>query len=432
VKTPKSLDELSLIIRKQEPLLPFTSKTSTVIPFEQENFLTTFGCKEKLVNLSQLPKKCEWTQDFEINVTGPVTWAELRTFAQEGNRRIMTSPTEELAGCLAGLATSCTGELAFAYGNLREQISQCHFMDYTGEIKQLFHKDPLLLAYDFSSYAQTFKHYEKFKNAPFPRLDKATDLMIGTEGQLGVITSAGFKTAPFYLTEHLFLQIPRWEEQAEVHAEILLWVQQHRGKILAVELIDWNSQRFIPENLRESQECDLIFMEIVSDFMEEIFESMNSELHLVSEDKIFQISEQKFYQIRKAVPRGVGEYNSDIQLLPSQWKDLREMYLRCANFGSAYLLFGHFGDCHLHFNFLCEKGLTADVDKILETLYGDVKGLNGTPFAEHGVGLIKKKYMKNFYSAEHTSAFNFLKNHFDPANIFYPSGFMNVYKEAKL
>ena len=46
----------------------------------------------------------------------------------------------------------------------------------------------------------TIKTYEKFKNAPYPRFEKAIDLHIGAEGQLGVITGGIIKIRPIKIS----------------------------------------------------------------------------------------------------------------------------------------------------------------------------------------------------------------------------------------
>ena len=58
---------------------------------------------------------------------------------------------------------------------------------------------------DLSEYQKSYASYRHFKNAPFPRFEKETDLMIGTEGQLGVITEAIIATKKKVPTSFFFI-----------------------------------------------------------------------------------------------------------------------------------------------------------------------------------------------------------------------------------
>ena len=52
--------------------------------------------------------------------------------------------------------------------------------------------------------------------------------------------------------------------------------------------------------------------------------------------------------------------------------------------------------------------------------------MKGSPFAEHGIGLFKKKFMNDFYGDNQREMFGILKKKLDPKNQFFPSGFMNI------
>jgi glycolate oxidase len=94
--------------------------------------------------------------------------------------------------------------------------------------------------------------------------------------------------------------------------------------------------------------------------------------------------------------------------------------------GVNTLLFGHFGDCHLHCNFLATANALAAVDRQLEKLYKNCLNWQASPFAEHGVGVVKQPYIKQFYTPAQYAIFKQLKKKFDPANILFPQGYMSL------
>ncbi len=439
---PKNEPELTQHILSGAPSLYLQSRTSTVISYSN---IEQYAKAEKLtlVDLSQLKSLLEWKDEFSIRVKGAVTWQDIKNFAVIKGRRIMTSPTEELAGVLAGLATSCTGEHAFGYGTLRDQVVSCRFINYKGEKVQLDKKngiettgiDPELV----SKYHQAYLQYEKFKNAPFPRLQNSTDLMIGSEGQLGVITEAIIQTAPHEPSDYYFVLVPRWEKDTSAHLEIFNKVQDFRGKVLTVELIDWNSLAYLPKiEWSQKKDHDVIFMEVLCKHSEEVFENLLAQLENIELDNIVSFDETKFSRLRKSVPRFVSEINSrkgvvkrgtDVQISPENFEKLFDYYREFSKLGVAYNLFGHFGDAHLHFNFLPEPHQAALCDEKLIQFYHDLTIMHASPFAEHGIGLIKQKFITQFWRPEIFEMFEHLKTQFDPNRVFFPQGYMNLLRQ---
>ncbi|MDA8792625.1 FAD-binding oxidoreductase [Bacteriovoracaceae bacterium] len=437
---PKSLDQLKVHLVAQDPSFFYSSQTSTVVPYDflQEHLE---GKSLTLVNLAALPKEIQINSEKQsVSITGPVTWKELRQELNSKSFDIKTSPTEELACVLAGLATSCTGERCFHYGNLRSQVIDCVFLNRNGEEVFLSQDKPItnLFQHDLlNQYEKEFNHYREFKNAPFPRLKNETDLMIGTEGQLGVITQATLSICPRQEVKHLFIKLPRWEENFEGHSEIYDRIQSFRQHTLICELTDANSTEFIDQDLNPAPGQDLIFFEVLEHKLEDFYENFLTSLKNIKEEDIFEISAEKFHRLRAEVPRSIFEMNSkmkvkkmgtDVQVSPSNFKYLMQIYKQFTQSGLNYNLFGHFGDGHLHYNFMPKESEQKQALELLENMYLDLKNKNASPFAEHGIGLLKKKYIQHFWKETQVKIFASLKNNFDPMNQFFPLGYMNIKK----
>ena len=425
-----SVPEVVAHLKTGQPTLFHSSQTSTVIPFEN---LSGLNDETVLGNLSTIKGHLEMLKDGNLKVTGFVTWKEAKEFCLSHGREIMTSPTEELAGVLAGIATSCTGERSFGFKNLRSQIVEVNYLDHKGEEKKLLGDKKLECGIDLSSYQKDFNHYRNFKNAPYPRLEFETDLMTGTEGQLGVITSAVLKTVEHFPETYVFMLLPRWEENFEPHLEIYHAVQKFRDEIRACEFIDANSLSYLPAEKNPGNNQDVIFLEIKKDNFESIYENLLSALTLVNEEHIFEMNASKCRDLRVSVPRAIFEVNSrmgvtkkgtDVQVGEDKFRELLLFYRELADKGVAYNLFGHFGDAHLHFNFMPTPDKNDFCNEQLETLYAKVLEWKGSPFAEHGIGLLKRKFIAPFYTETEKTVFRSLKKQFDPKGQFFPEGFM--------
>lgn len=430
---PKTIDELKGIIKNKEKALYYSSATSTVIPFD---FLDQYydGQAVKLVNLGSLPKSMELNADI-LTINGPVTWKEASDYLKSFGHEIMVSPTEELASVLAGAATSATGEKSFAYGTLRDQIQSITYIGHDGKEYTLTNND--LKSLDLTEYQNSFAPYSSFKNAPFPRLQKETDLMIGTEGQLGIIIAMDLKVKKSVNSQHFFMLIPKWENGLNKHLEVFQKIQNFRGDVITCEFTDSNSFKFLPPEDQINKEQDVFFFEIQAEFFEEFFERFLTILSFFDENKVFEIKSSEFHRIRSAIPRSVNEENNakglkklgtDIQASADSFKALLSKYQDLTKLGVQYNLFGHFGDAHLHFNFAASKKDVDRAENAIHNLYKDCLSFTCSPFAEHGIGLIKQKFIKDFWTEAQYNTFKKLKQQYDPDSIFFPKGFMELAK----
>ncbi len=442
---PRSLEELKRHIQTHTPSFYSSSRTSTVIPYEkleadQALYLKQMGTETAWVDLTGMPGEIV-IQDNLVSVKGHVSWSDLRANLNAKGLDIMTSPTESLASVLAGLATSATGERSFGYGTLRDQVVSAHYLNYEGEEIALSSERPFKALSSqercLERYQEHYLPYEKFKNAPFPRAKLETDLMIGTEGQLGVLTEATLRTIKLEPLTYLFFKLPKWSEDFTSHLEIFHAVADMRELLGAVELIDSHSLSYLPAEQNPAPGMDLIFIEMRSRDFEEVYARLETRLSMVNFDEVFAMDEAKCRALRVAVPRSIFEANTrmgvtkkgtDVQVHPDKFKDLLAYYQEWSRGDIAYNLFGHFGDAHLHFNFMPAPERASECDQKLEGLYHFVHQQAGSPFAEHGIGLLKQRYIREFYTDIERDFFSALKKEHDPHNQFFPLGFMHGHK----
>jgi D-lactate dehydrogenase (cytochrome) len=96
----------------------------------------------------------------------------------------------------------------------------------------------------------------------------------------------------------------------------------------------------------------------------------------------------------------------------------------------AYVIFGHIGDNHVHVNILPRDDLEQLAAR--ETYARFVEravSLGGTVSAEHGVGKIKREYLRTLYGERHLREMAELKRAFDPACVL---GRGNIFAEELL
>ena len=98
--------------------------------------------------------------------------------------------------------------------------------------------------------------------------------------------------------------------------------------------------------------------------------------------------------------------------------------------GLRYTIFGHIGDNHVHVNILPRD--EAEGDRARELYVQFLKyaaSVGGTLSAEHGVGKLKREYLRLFYSDEQLREMAALKLTLDPNGIL---GRGNIFSEELL
>jgi D-lactate dehydrogenase (cytochrome) len=84
-----------------------------------------------------------------------------------------------------------------------------------------------------------------------------------------------------------------------------------------------------------------------------------------------------------------------------------------------YTIFGHIGDNHVHVNILPrdDDGSKRRHGKSIAALFIAPSIWGGTISAEHGIGKLKREYLRELYGDEHLREMAQLKRAFDPAGI---------------
>ena len=95
-----------------------------------------------------------------------------------------------------------------------------------------------------------------------------------------------------------------------------------------------------------------------------------------------------------------------------------------------YVIFGHIGDNHVHVNIMPrdEREAAAARDLYLQFVKRAIES-GGTISAEHGIGKLKRDYLRLLYTEESLREMAALKHAFDPAGIL---GRGNIFSEEFL
>jgi D-lactate dehydrogenase (cytochrome) len=165
--------------------------------------------------------------------------------------------------------------------------------------------------------------------------------------------------------------------------------------------------------------------------------------HALIDDSWFATSEPdqaKLREFRHALPVLMNEWfarhnqrkvSTDMAVPDEAFSEMLRLYqdtLRTSEL--RYTIFGHIGDNHVHVNILPRNdGESLKAWEIYKQFLQRAAAVGGTLSAEHGIGKLKRDYLRLFYSEEHLREMAALKRAFDPAGIL---GRGNIFPETLL
>jgi D-lactate dehydrogenase (cytochrome) len=364
-------------------------------------------------------------------------------------------PTER--GCYVGgtVATNASGARTFKYGPTRNYISRLKVVLASGELLDLrrggVHADEhgiLRLGRSIELKLPNYRRAATRKNASgyfiAPGMD-AIDLFIGSEGTLGVIVEIEVRL--ILKPQGLLSGVVFFADEADVLA--LVADAREHADARALEFFDNESLNFLRAKYPTvpANAVGAVFFEQETDDTNE--ESVLSqwqsllEQHHAFPDSWFATNEQdqaKLREFRHQLPVLMNEWfahykqrkvSTDMSVPDAAFPGLFRLYkdtLRAS--GLRYTIFGHIGDNHVHVNILPrndEEGARARELYVQYLKYAASVG--GTLSAEHGVGKLKRDYLRYFYTDDQLREMAALKKALDPNGIL---GRGNIFSEDLL
>ncbi len=353
--------------------------------------------------------------------------ADVQAAAQDVGRMFPLSLASEGSARIGGLlGTNAGGVNVLRYGNARAQVLGLEVVLASGEVWNGLTR----LRKDNTGY-------------------DLRDLMIGSEGSLGIITGAALKLMPVPAAEGTALMVVPSPAAA---LELLSLAQDHVGEgISGFELIGRQGLAFLdevgPEVARPFDEtpewCVLIDLGLPrgldpQEALEVIFIA-GSEAGLVSDGVIAQSEAQRtaFWTIRESIPEAnkrIGSISShDISIPLSRIAAfISEGIEALAALGDFRInCFGHLGDGNLHYNVFPAHGRDrSEYDEVrgaVKALLHDlVHRYEGSFSAEHGVGRLKVDDLERYGDPAKLTMMRAIKAALDPQGIMNPGAVLRA------
>lgn len=263
-----------------------------------------------------------------------------------------------------------------------------------------------------------------------------TQLLVGSEGTLGIVTKIVLKLIPFPKFDLLMLvPFASLEKASEVVSAIF-----RAGFVpSALELVEIDALKIVSKMVdstavpvNDSIAAHLI-IEVDGNNMDVLMSEMEQIAELLTQFEAGEIffaddAQQKaeLWKLRRRVAEAVKTSGYTIEEdtvvpraeLPALIKGVKELGKQ---YGFHAVCYGHAGDGNLHIRInhptIKNSHGNEEMTSALTALFELVKSLGGTISGEHGIGLIQKPYMKTVFKDANLYLMREIKKAFDPNNI---------------
>jgi D-lactate dehydrogenase (cytochrome) len=402
-------------------------------------------------------------------------WEDYPRFRKEAQQYFYPpDPTEDSASLGGTVATNASGARTYHFGRTREYVRAIRIVLSSGDVldirrgENMLDSSRLVRIKSLDSSEKTFQipayespHVKSVAGYLCEKNMDLIDLFIGSEGTLGVITlievallaapeqtamflaffpseddairfafrTRSLKTASEYLTVHSLeyfdahsLDLLRRMKQ---EGELEIGIKLPTGDCAAAILCEF-SYRDLPRAIQFLQEP-----------LEEFRSSLDNAISGVDPQSKEQLKElrhavpeaiNKIVAERKLRIRGMHKIGTDTSVSDEEFEHMIKFYSALLRDSSLeYYTFGHIAENHLHVNLLPRnQEELAKAEKLAWGLAEKAVDLGGTVSAEHGIGKMKRAFLKIMFSDSEIDQMLAIKRALDPNLILSPGNIIQV------
>ena len=406
---PRTNEEVSTILKlcneRKVPVVPFGTGTSLEgnVVGNEDGITISLEKMNKILNVN--------IEDFDCRVQANVTREQLNEHLREDGIFFPIDPGANAA--IGGMAaTSASGTMAVKYGTMKTVITGLTVVLPSGEI--------------INTGGRTKKTSAGYN---------LTNLFIGSEGTLGVITEIQLRLSP--IPESIMSAVchfPTLEDAVKTAQETI----QYGIPIARIEMLNKDQMDISINysNLKEVNVEPTLFFEFHGsensnkDSIKVVEELSNNNkgskfkwaTDLEERNKLWQARWDVYYSVKALVNNG-RVYSTDVCVPISKITE-------CVNFAEQEVnkiglrapMVGHLGDGNFHVLFPYDpndKEIYKKIREFSNKLIDKTLELKGTVTGEHGVGLHKKKYLLKEHP-DNIPLMKTIKRSVDPNNIMNP------------
>ena len=266
-----------------------------------------------------------------------------------------------------------------------------------------------------------------------------TQLMVGSEGTLGIITKIVLRLIP-HPTNDLLLLVPFNDAQKACEAVARIFKQGITPsglEFMERDALIWTKKFLNDDSIQlEDDHAAHLLIEVDGFDTEQLMKECEQIMLVLEQYETGEIlfaesqaQKDALWRLRRSVGEAVKAnsiYKEEDTVVPRfQLPELLGHVKRIGKeFGFKSVCYGHAGDGNLHINII--KGEMSDdkwnneLSVAIRALFTEVKKLGGTISGEHGIGLVQKSYLDIVFPPTTLALMKSIKLVFDPKEILNP------------
>ena len=356
-------------------------------------------------------------QNLQVTVEPAVITQVLREAVAEKNLFYPPDPSS-LGSCWIGgnVAENAGGARAVKYGVTKDYVLNLEVVLANGEI--------------IWTGANTLKNSTGYN---------LTQLMVGSEGTLGIITKIVMKLIPKN-THTVLMLVPFYNANEACEAVSAIFragITPSALEFMERDAIDWTLKFVSDLNVQVKDEIQAhLLIEVDGNYPDILFQEAEKIMEVVDQFKIdevlfadTEIQKNLLWKMRRSVAEAVKSnsvYKEEDTVVPRY--ELPKLLFGIKEIGAKYgfksVCYGHAGDGNLHVNIIkgdmSDENWNTEVTKGIREIFELTVSLKGTLSGEHGIGYVQKNYMDIAFSKTQLQLMKGIKSIFDPNGILNP------------
>ena len=323
-------------------------------------------------------------------------------------------PSNQKVSLIGGaIAQSAGGPRGFKYGTVKDYVLNLEIVLPNGEI--------------IETGKNCHKNVEGYN---------LTQLFVGSEGTLGIITKATLKVIPKVEAKNVILV---YFDSVDEAANAVCSIISHHIVPFVLELMNKNTletiERFKPSGLKTqyeaclllevdgfastiTQQCETVKILCFENNAKDVIISQNDE----EKEKIWIARRSSFACCTKLAPNVIADdFVVPREFIPFAVKTIQNI---CKKHDIIVCIMGHIGDGNIHPNYALDLNNENEMIRFYacrNEIIEEIIKLKGAITGEHGIGIEKAKYIEKSVGSSNIKLMKLIKNVIDPKNIMNPN-----------